>query len=297
LTSLSLTALIVLTIASLLPRSENRQDTNTTPAGKVELPYYQAATGFVLLLILTGLMLTLGPEFVYIRDNFGQRINTIFKFYYAAWLLFGVASSYAAYRLITTRPRPVFTIGFTILVVAGLVYPILAIPSKMGMVGNLAQFPEANLDGTAYMESQYPSDMAGIEWLRENADPDAVVLEAIGGAYSDYGRVSALTGLQTVMGWPNHERQWRGEKYAELAGTRESDVSEIYNTQSATLAQELLDEYNVTYIFVGSLERSAGFATPAGLQKFDRFLTPVFRDGTVVIYRADQPLIEELEEP
>jgi uncharacterized membrane protein len=57
----------------------------------------------------------------------------------------------------------------------------------------------------------------------------------------------------------------------------------------------LIDKYGITYIFVGSLEREAGFSTPAGLQKFDRFLTPVFRDGTVVIYRADQPLVEELE--
>ncbi len=302
LTAISLTVLLVLTIASLIPRSLDQQDTSTDPAditpAKAEL-HYPASTGFVLLLILTGLMLTLGPEFVYIRDNFGQRINTIFKFYYAAWLLFGIASSYAAYRLITTRPHPAlkigFAVGFTLLVVAGLFYPVLAVPTKMGWIGDLTQLPEANLDGTAYMYSRYPSDMAGIEWLRENADPDAVVAEAIGGAYSDYGRVSALTGLQTVMGWPNHERQWRGEKYSMLAGNRESDIRELYNTQSSQLAQELIDQYGVTYIFVGTLERSGNFATPAGLQKFDRFLTPVFRDGTVVIYRADQPLIEELE--
>ena len=34
---------------------------------------------FALLLILTAALLTLGPEFVYLRDNFGQRLNTTFK--------------------------------------------------------------------------------------------------------------------------------------------------------------------------------------------------------------------------
>ena len=40
---------------------------------------------FALLLILTGVLLTLGPEFIYLRDNFGVRLNTTFKFYYQAW--------------------------------------------------------------------------------------------------------------------------------------------------------------------------------------------------------------------
>ncbi|MEM8862201.1 MAG: DUF2298 domain-containing protein, partial [Chloroflexota bacterium] len=39
------------------------------------------ALPFVLLLIFTGTLLTIGPEYVYLKDNFGQRINTIFKFY------------------------------------------------------------------------------------------------------------------------------------------------------------------------------------------------------------------------
>ena len=33
---------------------------------------------FVLLLIFTGALLTLGPEFVYLRDFFGTRLNTEF---------------------------------------------------------------------------------------------------------------------------------------------------------------------------------------------------------------------------
>jgi hypothetical protein len=51
---------------------------------------------FALLLILLGALLVLFPELFYLRDQFGWRINTIFKFYYQAWLLWGVAAAYGA---------------------------------------------------------------------------------------------------------------------------------------------------------------------------------------------------------
>ena len=42
----------------------------------VDADWGTRAMPFVLLLILTGVLLTLGPEFVYLRDNFGVRLNT-----------------------------------------------------------------------------------------------------------------------------------------------------------------------------------------------------------------------------
>ena len=43
----------------------------------------------ILLILLAGL-LVLAPEFVFIRDNFGNRMNTVFKFYYQGWVLLSV---------------------------------------------------------------------------------------------------------------------------------------------------------------------------------------------------------------
>jgi len=50
---------------------------------------------FILLLVLLGGLLGLAPEFVYLRDQFSVRMNTIFKFYFQVWILWGLAGSYA----------------------------------------------------------------------------------------------------------------------------------------------------------------------------------------------------------
>ena len=50
---------------------------------------------FIILLILLGALLTLAPEFVYLRDQFSWRMNTIFKFYFQVWIVWSLAASYA----------------------------------------------------------------------------------------------------------------------------------------------------------------------------------------------------------
>ena len=60
------------------------------------------------------------------------------------------------------------------------------------------------------MEAVFPEDVSAIRWLNENVEGTPVVLEANGDSYSDYERVSAMTGLPTVLGWYVHEWLWRG---------------------------------------------------------------------------------------
>ncbi len=77
-------------------------------------------TPFVLLLVLTAALLTVAPEYVYLKDNFGARMNTIFKFYYQAWVLFGLASAYALSSLVRMSPmiRWVSGLGAGLLIAA-----------------------------------------------------------------------------------------------------------------------------------------------------------------------------------
>ena len=79
------------------------------------------------------------------------------------------------------------------------------------------------------------------------------MLEANGDSYSDYERVSAMTGLPTVLGWYVHEWLWRGNP-ADL-NVRAEDVKQMYTSTDTNEVLRLLEQYHVTYIFVGSKEK------------------------------------------
>ena len=95
--------------------------------------------------------------------------------------------------------------------------------------------------------------MAGIKWLKKNVKGAPVVLEANGDSYSGYERVSAMTGLPTVLGWYVHEWLWRDDT-ADL-NEKSADIESIYTSSDEEYVKELLEEYDVFYIFVGSKER------------------------------------------
>jgi YYY domain-containing protein len=248
-------------------------------ATRPKVPDLPASDTFALILIGVGLLLPLAVEFIYLRDLFGTRINTVFKFYFQAWVLLALAAAYAVW-VVSNHLRGVggllWRLALAGLILAGLVYPVLAIPNK---TGNFSAQP--TLDGMAWLEGAHPDDYAAIRWLQANAPDSAVILEASGGSYSYYGRVSALTGLPTVLGWDFHEYQWRGS-YNEPAA-RKPDIDILYNSVDLAQTLTLLDKYAITYVYVGSLEREQ--YSPTGLAKFGRLMDVVYQHGEVTIYQ------------
>ena len=109
------------------------------------------------------------------------------------------------------------------------------------------------LDATRYMEAVFPEDVSAIRWLNENVEGTPVVLEANGDSYSDYERVSAMTGLPTVLGWYVHEWLWRGN--TDDLNQRAADIQAIYTSQDSEEVARLLELYDVSYIFIGKCER------------------------------------------
>ncbi len=250
----------------------------------LDVPQSLSPNIFVLLLILLGTLLVLGPEFLYLRDLFGWRINTIFKFYYQAWLLWAVAAAYASsiLLLIPRRPWNLIYRGVLILIMmAGMTYTSLGLWTKTNAFKPAMGL---TLDGTAYLLNQSPNEMSAIAWL--SAAPAGVVAEAVGGSYSIYGRVSTLSGQPTVLGWDFHETQWRGSSL--LLGTRQNDIQRLYCTRDWNEAQQIINLYNIRYIFLGNLERSdfTPAKCPGGLNdvKFIRNLAVAFQQGEVTVY-------------
>ena len=213
---------------------------------------------FAVLLGLCAIGLVLIPELVYVRDiyeNGNARANTMFKLTYQAYIMFGMTMIYAIFRLLVIGKNKILKV----LAFIGLFFFVWtcgyfgnSVHSWFGEVWKPSQYK--GLNATAFLETDFPEDVNGIRWLKENISDAPVVLEANGDSYSEYERVSAMTGLPTIMGWYVHEWLWRGN-LSDLNAKIE-EIQEIYTSTDETRVKELLEEYNVSYIFVGSCERN-----------------------------------------
>jgi uncharacterized membrane protein len=243
-----------------------------------------------LVMILTGALLMLGPEWVYLRDNFGWRMNTIFKFYFQTWTLWAVAGAFGLWHLLqaaryVTRWVAAGLLGLVML--GGLFYTTASLQSKIadshsrdrsiGLSGG------PTLDGMAWFAQQYPDDWAGIQWLRQNVSGSPVIAEAVGGAYNiEESRMAMATGLPTVMGWTNHEGQWRGPYFGQVA-ERPEQIQKLYQVRDWATAQAILDRYQIAYVVVGNEERTK--YNPLYPAKFDQNMDIAFHSGTLTIYQ------------
>ena len=127
-------------------------------------------------------------------------------------------------------------------------------------------------------------DQAVIECLREAVGAGhAVIAEAVGEAYNiAYGRVGALTGIPIVLGWENHQRQWRGSSYGDAVGTRAADLRELYTRREYWEVEPIIERYGITHILYGATERQAYGS--AGEDKFLDNLPVQCQSGASRIY-------------
>ncbi|SVE33754.1 uncharacterized protein METZ01_LOCUS486608, partial [marine metagenome] len=140
------------------------------------------------------------------------------------------------------------------------------------------------------------NDRGVIQWLQENAKKSAIIVEASGRTWIrnndgeleisshriDYtlaGRVASRTGLQSPIGWPGHEIQWRPSQNArEEINRRLNLVDEIYLASDSEEVLAILRELSANYLVVSGLER---VSYPDNfLLHFDAILTLVFSDNT-----------------
>jgi uncharacterized membrane protein len=266
---------------------------------------------FAFVMIFVAAALTFSVEFFYLRDIFSVRMNTVFKFYYQAWVLMGCASAYALWWISKPGGKALGRLGSSLslagalaLVLAGLVTPAFAIPNR---VDGFKDAP--NLDGASAIARDNPDDWAAIQWLRENAAPDRggtsgqaygnnlavpVILEAPGGNYNYEGRISAFTGLPAVLGWASHEQQWRGT-YDEQA-RRIADIQTIYAASDRKVTAELLARYHVRYVVLGQTEHdyivslcqdpTRACSPDRTINKFRATLHTVFSQGGTTIFEV-----------
>jgi YYY domain-containing protein len=197
-----------------------------------------------LALAALGVFLFLVPEVLYVADGYGEalhRMNTVFKAYIQGWVLLAVTLP-VLFRLGFRRPWVrwgVLALGV-----------ILALPHPASMLLQQFRAESWSLDGMAWMS---PGDRAIVRALRREPN-GSVMIESVGGAYTEYARLSAASGVPTYLGWANHEGVWRGNEIHAETERRETLVSRVYSSRDPSEVRRLVEEAGVHLVAIGALE-------------------------------------------
>jgi YYY domain-containing protein len=275
---------------------------------------------FVLTMLGLGFFLSAGVEIVALDGDI-QRMNTVFKFYLHAWILFAAVAAFGAWYLFDViQPRlpvklslpelrlrparfllPAFGVCTAGFIAAALVYTFVATPQRVrDRFDNAGAIQPRTDDGLAYMQGGVFGDQSGqinliddaqaIEWLRHNVQGSPAIIEGFTPLYRWGGRISINTGLPTVLGWGFHQSQQRGvtQTLADLIKQREFEVDAFYSSADPTVAQNILKKYDVQYVILGEVEHlyygGPGIANiEAGL---GGMLEKVFEYGRTQIYHV-----------
>lgn len=251
------------------PQQDQSPQEGTT-ASNLTQPIYI----FLTILIGLSLLLILLPEIIYLKDIYPAhyRANTMFKFYYQAWIMLGVVCGvtviYLWYQYNQRKSGLFYRIISLLLIFAASIYPVKAIEQGLGVFNKQAQ--RDSIDGTAYLEERFPADAAAIDWINENIQGQPTFVEAVGESYTDYARIAANTGVPVVLGWPVHEWLWRGEyglpmnpetqvqiqtNTEDTVSQRVEDVQLFYETDNVNETLRLIDRYGIEYVYIGQFER------------------------------------------
>ncbi len=232
---------------------------------------------FLLLLILVSTILIAAPEFIYAKDIYPAhyRANTMFKLGYQAFIMLSLVTSFTITYLFHKGRKFIWLPISLVLVSFVLMYSFFAVSAYFG------DFKiKKGLDGLSYLKQIRPEDYQAILWIQKNITGQPVIAEAQGDSYTDFGRVSANTGLPTILGWTVHEWLWRGD-YS-FPQSRLEDVRLFYEGDTAQTLK-IIKKYNISYAYIGALEKEKYISLNE--KKFDTLGKVVFQMGNTRIYK------------
>ena len=220
----------------------------------IPLIYFLAREHYDLSDILAsiGLLLLILCEIFYLKDNMGDtyfRMNTVFKCYLPVWIILGIASTTIIGKWLSeSRWIPVISVRNTVIITATIVGLLFILPFVIPFT---MSYGTGTLDGLAYLKDSHAGDAGAITWLRA-LDSDERIVEAEGGDYTYFSRVSSFTGIPSIIGMPFHEYMWRGDDTGWFS-TRPQDIKSIYQEPEKTVM--LMKKYNATLLYIGDSER------------------------------------------
>ena len=220
-------------------------------------------------------------------------MNTVFKLNFQAWLFFGVATS-AGLILAVSRSRGRIRLASAVALIGAVVVaaPYTPLSAEDWMDMGIAS---GTLDGSEYLATTNPAEARAIEWLASQADPGDYLVEFPGCAYQSLqgvpmNRFSAFTGVPALLGWANHERQWRRGEFADLSaviGARDSLAQSWLDGQ----ARSLPGDPQPRFIIFGAIERSTSERCPDLAARGQSEIDSLIAQGWTIGFSDDQTTI------
>ncbi|NCD35023.1 MAG: hypothetical protein EOL87_16600 [Spartobacteria bacterium] len=217
--------------------------------------YLRSGLLFALLLAAAGCLAVLLPEGMYLKDVFNNRMNTVFKFYYQAWMYFALASAMGAGLIISAHhhAQRMLSVGFLCLCLIGCFYPCWAL---LDIYRSRPNHFSMTLDGAQWIERAFPMEKEALDWLKTHTAPDQVIAAAPGSSYdARTGMTASFGGRPMLLGWPGHERQWRGKAYDRMSDGREIYLSGLYAQFTPPVIAVHPATESIDYIWYGPSER------------------------------------------
>ena len=241
----------------------------------------------IMYLISLGFLLVLIPELFYLGDIFENRMNTVFKFYYPAWILFSLGAAYSLKKTFEIFKRndlkiQILSATWLILAITGICSGLYFVPSAIKSKLEYSEY--RSLNGLVHLKESNPDIYKAINFIRNESEVEEGILEATG-EWDESGIFSRTTGIQNIINWPGHQIQWRGN--LEELSIRNKDVEIIYTSIDNQTVEEKLNLYSIRYAVIGPNE-ILKYGDQIGLT-FDNIGDLVFKNQTIEIYKFRNP--------
>ena len=217
---------------------------------------------YIIIIGICAIGLVLLPEIIYLKDIYSdeyKRANTMFKLTFNAITLFHISTSYILIKHIYEKAS-VIKKTITVIILIVFLTTICYGTDAISYVTNGLKNETTDIRNVEdKIKADLPDDYEAIQWIKENIDRDAVILQKADGSYTMSTRISTFTANPTVLGWHGHEWIWRAKadySVPDEVNARWNDVYQIYTSQNQDYVKLLIEKYNISYIYIGNVEYS-----------------------------------------